>query len=301
MLTVADGSAARTKIRRRRYRLKNLQPVARETPSASRRAPTTQAARDRTFRSSRRISPSMCCRPIRFASIPRTGNSSCMASSIAPSPRAIGKGGKSFPELVRELSTGFSPRQDRGGSQAAGGPRLYRAGIAGFRRPPSPAIGRASACRPESRRKISRAAASRVESIDVKGANEFSAALSELGVRVVNRSPDLTVMLVNDYLERRLAELNRAARRGQDPLAAGAALRRLSAGRTGVQAGRRRLLDLPVRSHDPKPRGQGISRPRRRRAPSRSRRWSATRFGQSAIQFAALESPKRSPPAFAPI
>jgi ribosomal protein S12 methylthiotransferase accessory factor len=49
----------------------------------------------------------------------------------------------------------------------------------------------------------------RVQSIDVQGATELSVALSELGVRVVKRSPDLTVMLVNDYLERRLAELNR--------------------------------------------------------------------------------------------
>jgi len=49
----------------------------------------------------------------------------------------------------------------------------------------------------------------RVESIDVHGAAQFGAALSELGVRVVKRSPDLTVTLVNDYLERRLAELNR--------------------------------------------------------------------------------------------
>jgi oxazoline/thiazoline synthase len=49
----------------------------------------------------------------------------------------------------------------------------------------------------------------RVESIDVKGAAEFSSALSKLGVRVVDRSPDLTVTLANDYLERRLAEINR--------------------------------------------------------------------------------------------
>ncbi len=48
----------------------------------------------------------------------------------------------------------------------------------------------------------------RVEAIDVKGAAEFSAALSELGVHIVNRSPDLTVTLVNDYLDRQLAELN---------------------------------------------------------------------------------------------
>src|SRR5882724_6664322 len=48
----------------------------------------------------------------------------------------------------------------------------------------------------------------RVESFDVAGAKELSAALDELGVRVVPRSPDLTITLVNDYLERRLAELN---------------------------------------------------------------------------------------------
>jgi oxazoline/thiazoline synthase len=49
----------------------------------------------------------------------------------------------------------------------------------------------------------------RVEAIDVKGATELGAALSKLGVRVVKSSPDLTVTLVNDYLERQLAELNR--------------------------------------------------------------------------------------------
>jgi ribosomal protein S12 methylthiotransferase accessory factor len=49
----------------------------------------------------------------------------------------------------------------------------------------------------------------RVEAIDVKGAKELTAALTNLGVRVVTRAPDLTVILVNDYLERRLAEQNR--------------------------------------------------------------------------------------------
>ena len=49
----------------------------------------------------------------------------------------------------------------------------------------------------------------RIQSIDVQGATELGAALSELGVRVVKRSPDLTVTLVSDYLEGRLAELNR--------------------------------------------------------------------------------------------
>jgi ribosomal protein S12 methylthiotransferase accessory factor len=49
----------------------------------------------------------------------------------------------------------------------------------------------------------------RIQSIDVQGATELSIALGGLGVRVVKRSPDLTVTLVNDYLEGRLAELNR--------------------------------------------------------------------------------------------
>jgi oxazoline/thiazoline synthase len=48
-----------------------------------------------------------------------------------------------------------------------------------------------------------------VESIDVKGAAQLSSALGDLGVNLVKRSPDLTVTLVNDYLERRLAELNK--------------------------------------------------------------------------------------------
>ncbi len=43
----------------------------------------------------------------------------------------------------------------------------------------------------------------------MQGETELGAALSGLGVRVVKRSPDLTVMLVNDYLEPRLTELNR--------------------------------------------------------------------------------------------
>jgi ribosomal protein S12 methylthiotransferase accessory factor len=49
----------------------------------------------------------------------------------------------------------------------------------------------------------------RVEAIDVDGAKELTSGLREFGVVVVNRSPDLTITLVNDYLERRLGELNR--------------------------------------------------------------------------------------------
>ncbi len=48
----------------------------------------------------------------------------------------------------------------------------------------------------------------RVDSIDVKGASELSAALTKLGVHITKRSPKLIVTLVNDYLEPALSELN---------------------------------------------------------------------------------------------
>src|SRR5579862_5739794 len=49
----------------------------------------------------------------------------------------------------------------------------------------------------------------RVQSVDAKGAKQLDAALRKLGVRVVDRSADLTVVLVNDYLEGQLEPLNR--------------------------------------------------------------------------------------------
>ena len=45
--------------------------------------------------------------------------------------------------------------------------------------------------------------------MDVQGAKQLESALRELGVRIVKRSGDLTVMLVNDYLDEQLAELNK--------------------------------------------------------------------------------------------
>jgi oxazoline/thiazoline synthase len=49
----------------------------------------------------------------------------------------------------------------------------------------------------------------RIRAIDVKGAKELQVALKKLGVHVVKGEADLTVVLVNDYLEAQLAELNR--------------------------------------------------------------------------------------------
>src|SRR5262249_22064583 len=57
----------------------------------------------------------------------------------------------------------------------------------------------------------------RIEAIDVKGARELGAALGKVGVRIVKGAADLTVTLVNDYLERRLADLNRRRVAGRAP------------------------------------------------------------------------------------
>jgi bacteriocin biosynthesis cyclodehydratase domain-containing protein len=48
-----------------------------------------------------------------------------------------------------------------------------------------------------------------ITSKDVQGAKELERALRDLGVRIVKRSGDLSVMLVKDYLDEQLAELNR--------------------------------------------------------------------------------------------
>ncbi len=121
---------------------------------------------------------------------------------------AIGEGGKSFRQLVRELEADF-PSDAIGealkrlverhhlvaASRASVGP------IAGYWAslglPPEAAERNLKNCRV------------RIQAIDVEGAAELGAALTALGVRVVKRSPDLTVTLVGDYLEEQLDELNR--------------------------------------------------------------------------------------------
>ena len=47
-----------------------------------------------------------------------------------------------------------------------------------------------------------------IHALDVAGAEELEEALRNLGVRVTNRGADLTITLVSDYLDQRLAELN---------------------------------------------------------------------------------------------
>ena len=121
---------------------------------------------------------------------------------------AIAKGGKSFRELVRELEHDFPSEAvhealrrliDRrhvlpASRASAGAAAAYWASLG---LSPETADGNLRKCRVG------------IRSIDVQGGAELEAALRGLGVRIVKRSPDLTVTLVSDYLHERLHELNR--------------------------------------------------------------------------------------------
>jgi oxazoline/thiazoline synthase len=121
---------------------------------------------------------------------------------------AIGEGTKSFRQLVRELERRFPTDKiheafrrllDRryllASSRASGG--LAAAYWASIGLPPEAAHKNLQKCRV------------RIETLDVEGAKELEAALRGLGVRLVKGKADITVTLVNDYLDARLAELNR--------------------------------------------------------------------------------------------
>jgi ribosomal protein S12 methylthiotransferase accessory factor len=121
---------------------------------------------------------------------------------------AIGAG-KSFRQLVRELERNFPSDKVR--------EALKRLIDRRFVVPaPSPSsVGAVGAywaslgLSPETAENNLRKCRVRIQSLDVQGAKELAAALKALGVHIVKGSADLTVTLVNDYLEGRLAELNR--------------------------------------------------------------------------------------------
>ncbi len=120
---------------------------------------------------------------------------------------AIGEGGKSFRELVGDLERDFPSAKihealkqllDRryvlpasNSSNGVGAAYWASLGLAS-----KTAEHNLQKCRVS------------IRSLDVHGETELNAALADLGVRVVKRSPELTVTLVNDYLDARLAELN---------------------------------------------------------------------------------------------
>ena len=147
---------------------------------------------------------------------------------------AIGQGGRSFRELVRDLEQDFPSDQIHEALKRL----VDRRYILPASRSSDGAVAAYWASlglSPEAAEKNLQKCRVRIQSIDVQGETELGAALSGLGVRVVKRSPDLTVTLVNDYLEERLAELNRAAFVGRRAVGARPALRHFSPGRAGVQ------------------------------------------------------------------
>jgi oxazoline/thiazoline synthase len=121
----------------------------------------------------------------------------------------IGQGGARVRDLVRALEKTFpsdaiheAVRRLVERRYALAEPRASAAG-------PVAAYWASIGLPPGTAEKSLKACRVRVDAIGVKGARELGAALEKLGVRVVKGAADLTVTLVNDYLERDLAELNR--------------------------------------------------------------------------------------------
>lgn len=121
---------------------------------------------------------------------------------------AIGKNGKSAPEIVRQLSKIFPIDKIEEAIRrllerryvVAGASNAFDGAVAGY----WVSLGLPLDVAEQNLRDCP----VRVEAIDVKGAKELIGALSKLGVQIARRSPKLTITLVNDYLDRRLVEMN---------------------------------------------------------------------------------------------
>ncbi len=120
---------------------------------------------------------------------------------------AIGAGGRSSGDLARELEQAFPSDKIQEGLKRLVERRFVVTtpdSLAG----PMVAFWMSLGLSPETARENLQKCRVRIQSIDAQGEMELGGALTRLGVRVVKRSPDLTVTLVSDYLEGRLAELN---------------------------------------------------------------------------------------------
>jgi len=129
---------------------------------------------------------------------------------------AIGEGGKSFRDLVRALEPHFPSDKIHEALQRLLDRRYLLPASRCFDGPVA-AYWASLGLSPETAETNLRKCRVRIQSIDVEGAAELGVALGGLGVRVVKRSPDLTVTLVSDYLEGQLAELNREHLSDQSP------------------------------------------------------------------------------------
>ncbi len=120
----------------------------------------------------------------------------------------IAEGGKSFRELARRLEQRFPPDK----IQEALKRLVDRRYVVRSTRTSGGVVAAYWASLgllPESAEKALQKTRVRVQAVDVEGAAELTDALTAMGVRVVKRSADLTVTLVGDYLDGRLAEFNR--------------------------------------------------------------------------------------------
>ncbi len=129
---------------------------------------------------------------------------------------AIAKGGRSFQELVRELEKDF-PSDKIHEALKRLVDRRYVLPASRSSNGAVAAYWASLGLSPETAEKNLQKCRVRIQSIDVQGATELGAALSGLGVRVVKRSPDLTVTLVNDYLESTIGRIEPAAFIGPTP------------------------------------------------------------------------------------
>jgi ribosomal protein S12 methylthiotransferase accessory factor len=121
---------------------------------------------------------------------------------------AIGKGRSSFQQLIRDLEPDFPSDKIQEALKRLVD-RRYVVASSSSSNGPVAAYWASLGLSPESAEQNLRKCRVGIQSLNVQGGTELGAALSELGVRVAKRSPDLMVTLVNDYLEERLDELNR--------------------------------------------------------------------------------------------
>jgi oxazoline/thiazoline synthase len=121
---------------------------------------------------------------------------------------AIGKGGRSCQQLVRDLERNFPSEQIHQALKRLL-ERRYILSASGASNGAMAAYWASLGLAPDTAAQNLQQCRVRIHSIDTQGETELDVALRGLGVRIVKRLPDLTVTLVNDYLEGRLAELNR--------------------------------------------------------------------------------------------
>jgi oxazoline/thiazoline synthase len=119
---------------------------------------------------------------------------------------AIGKGGRTFRDLFAQLERKFpADKIQEAFTRLLDRRYLVQAPADG----PAAAYWASLGLPPEAAEKNLQNCRVSITSKDARGAKELERALRELGVRIVKRSGDLTVMLVNDYFDDQLAEANR--------------------------------------------------------------------------------------------